>query len=177
MEPSPFQRLHHVAYVVRDQEATRHFYEDLIGLPLVATWAEVNEISLFPGRKVEYCHTFYGLGDGSALAFFAFADEAVYDAVSPKISNGFTHSAIAVTRQGQDQAKERLDAAGLRPYQIDHGYCQSLYVNDPDGMVVELTSDPDDIAELQQWQADSAHETLSRWLAGDRTPNNDVRNR
>ena len=31
-------RLHHTAYVTRDQQATRAFYEDLIGLPLVATW-------------------------------------------------------------------------------------------------------------------------------------------
>jgi catechol 2,3-dioxygenase-like lactoylglutathione lyase family enzyme len=30
-------RLHHTAYVTRDMEKTRHFYEDLIGLPLVAT--------------------------------------------------------------------------------------------------------------------------------------------
>jgi catechol 2,3-dioxygenase-like lactoylglutathione lyase family enzyme len=173
---APFRRLHHVAYVVRDQEATRHFYEDLIGLPLVATWAEVNEISLFPGRKVEYCHTFYGLGDGSALAFFAFADEDVYEAVSPKISNGFTHSAVAVSHEAQEHAKARLETAGLRPYQIDHGYCRSLYVNDPDGMVVELTSDPPDIANIQEWQAITAHGTLSRWLGGDRAPNNDFRN-
>jgi hypothetical protein len=34
------RRLHHAAWVTRDQEATRHFYEDIIGLPLVATWAE-----------------------------------------------------------------------------------------------------------------------------------------
>ena len=29
--------LHHAAWVTRDQEATRHFYEDILGLPLVAT--------------------------------------------------------------------------------------------------------------------------------------------
>ena len=34
------RRLHHAAWVTRDQEATRHFYEDILGLPLVATWAE-----------------------------------------------------------------------------------------------------------------------------------------
>ena len=30
-------RLHHYAYPTKDQEATRAFYEDMIGLPLVAT--------------------------------------------------------------------------------------------------------------------------------------------
>ena len=37
-------RLHHNAYVTRDQEATRRFYEDLIGLPLIATWCEADEL-------------------------------------------------------------------------------------------------------------------------------------
>ncbi len=57
-------RLHHNAYVSKDLEATRAFYEGLIGLPLVATWSEADE--LFGAKRV-YCHTFFGLGDGSAL--------------------------------------------------------------------------------------------------------------
>jgi catechol 2,3-dioxygenase-like lactoylglutathione lyase family enzyme len=39
------RRLHHAAWVTRDQEATRHFYEDILGLPLVATWAEPASIA------------------------------------------------------------------------------------------------------------------------------------
>jgi len=53
------QRLHHAAWVTRDQEATRHFYEDILGLPLVATWAE-----RAPSTGREYCHTFFALGAG-----------------------------------------------------------------------------------------------------------------
>ena len=37
-------RLHHTAYVTKDMEATRKFYEDVIGLPLVATWSESDEL-------------------------------------------------------------------------------------------------------------------------------------
>jgi len=171
------RRMHHIAYVVKDQNETRHFYEDVIGLPLIATWAEVNEFPAFPGREVEYCHTFFGLADGSALAFFSFADEDVYEVISPKFQNGFTHAAVAVGRDAQLQMKARLEAAGHSPYVIDHGYCVSLYVKDPDGMVFEFTADPDDAAEIGAWQAKTAHETLSRWMAGDRTPNNELRDR
>ena len=39
----PAFRLHHHAYVVDDQEATRAFYEDLLGFP-VATWCEVETV-------------------------------------------------------------------------------------------------------------------------------------
>jgi glyoxylase I family protein len=38
------KRLHHTAYVTRDMEATRRFYEEVIGLPLVATWSESDEL-------------------------------------------------------------------------------------------------------------------------------------
>jgi catechol 2,3-dioxygenase-like lactoylglutathione lyase family enzyme len=173
--PQHLQRMHHIAFVVKNQEQTRHFYEDVVGLPLIATWAEVGEISAFPGRKVEYCHTFFGLGDGAALAFFAFADDDVYDAMRLKDRNGFTHPAIAVTPQVQQQMRSRLDQSGYSPRFIDHGYCQSLYVDDPDGMVLEFTCDPVGAPDLMAWQVDTAHPTLARWVAGDRTPNNDLR--
>jgi glyoxylase I family protein len=32
--PAPIHQLHHVAYRARDAEETRHFYEDILGLPL-----------------------------------------------------------------------------------------------------------------------------------------------
>ena len=59
-------RLHHTAYVSRDLEATRKFYEEVIGLPLLATWCEKD--MLF-GAERTYCHLFFGLADGGALAF------------------------------------------------------------------------------------------------------------
>ncbi|MGH9055207.1 MAG: VOC family protein [Acidimicrobiales bacterium] len=65
-------RLHHHAFVTTDQEATRKFYEEIVGLPLVATWTEVEH--LMGGEEQEFCHTFYELGDGGCLAFFQFAN-------------------------------------------------------------------------------------------------------
>ncbi|WP_439491143.1 VOC family protein, partial [Blastomonas fulva] len=37
-------RLHHTAYTTRDLEATRAFYEDVLGFPLVATYCEMDEL-------------------------------------------------------------------------------------------------------------------------------------
>jgi catechol 2,3-dioxygenase-like lactoylglutathione lyase family enzyme len=56
-------RLHHHAYAVKDQEVNRHFIEDILGIPLVATWCER---VFFPdvGREVEFCHTFFEVKDG-----------------------------------------------------------------------------------------------------------------
>ena len=57
----PPQRLHHHAYVVRDQEVNRQFFEDLLGIPLVATWCEKHHNTRL-GREVPMCHTFFGHG-------------------------------------------------------------------------------------------------------------------
>lgn len=167
------RQIHHIAYVVRDQEATRQFYEDVLGLPLVATWSEVGRFPGFGDRMLEYCHTFFALDDGSALSFFAFADDDAYKAMRNR--NGIAHVALQVTPQDQEQMRERLEDAGYEPRFIDHGYAQSLYVEDPDRLTVEFTSEPSDAADIAVWQRAGAHDTLTRWLAGDHAPNNDFR--
>lgn len=168
-------RLHHNAYVCADQERTRHFYEDILGLPLVATWIEEAEFPEFPGRKLAYSHTFFGIGDGGALAFFAFADPEVAAAYAAKKQPFFVHIALAVTEATQQAIKRRIEAAKLPVRERDHGYCKSIYVQDPDGLVVEFTSDPPDAGKIHAQQRASAHETLRRWQAGDRTVNNTIR--
>ena len=99
-------RLHHNAFLTKDQEATRAFYEDLIGLPLVATWSEADE--LFGAERV-YCHTFFGLGDGSALAFFQFANQSDQDLFDPELTpSPFRHIALRVTPELQQEIHDRL---------------------------------------------------------------------
>jgi glyoxylase I family protein len=89
---SSASRLHHNAYVTRDLEATRHFYEDLLGLPLVATWCESDH--LFGAERV-YCHCFFGLADDSALAFFQFAKPEDQQLFGPKMPDSpFHHIAL-----------------------------------------------------------------------------------
>lgn len=169
-------RLHHTAYVTRDQAKTRAFYEDLIGLPLIATWAETEELF---GRTRTYCHTFFGLDDGSALAFFQFADpadEAEFGPIMPE--SPFHHIALNVADETQQKIDERLIAAGYAApdyYVLEHGYCRSLYVRDPNGMLLEFTVDAPDAIEDAPRKAALAREELDRWLSGDHTPNNKAR--
>ena len=76
-------RLHHTAYTTKNMEETRTFYEDVIGLPLVATWSESDKLF---GRMRASCHCFFGLADGGALAFFQFADKGDEKRFSPAIA-------------------------------------------------------------------------------------------
>src|SRR5215510_12304928 len=95
------QRLHHNAYVSKDLEKTRSFYEDLIGLPLIATWCESDELF---GEIRTYCHCFFGLEDGSALAFFQFAHERDEKLFNPQlVPSPFRHIALKVDHATQEQ--------------------------------------------------------------------------
>ncbi len=165
-------RLHHHAVVVEDQEATRHFYEDIIGLPLVATWCEVENVR---GKWRTYCHTFFGLADGSALAFFQFADPSDHEELVSNVPGALNHVAVAVSAEDQEAVIGRLDAAGIAHRTMNHGYCVSLYVSDPDGAALELTVDPENAEEIAAVRRGDAHAELARWLDGDHTPNNDLR--
>jgi catechol 2,3-dioxygenase-like lactoylglutathione lyase family enzyme len=169
-------RLHHTAYVTRDLEATRKFYEDVIGLPLIATWCEVDQ--LFGAERV-YCHLFFGLGDGGALAFFKFAkpeDEALFGPKMPP--SPFHHVALNVDAETQQGIEKRLAAAGYKEPQsfvLEHGYCRSLYVTDPNGMILEFTLDHPDVKSINATRLAKAHTELKRWMAGDHTSNNTYR--
>lgn len=44
-------------------------------------------------------------------------------------------------------------------------------------MTLEFTSDPKNVAEINEWQSKTAHDTLSKWMDGDLKPNNDLRHR
>ncbi|MDA3040177.1 MAG: VOC family protein [Actinomycetota bacterium] len=163
-------------YVTKDQEATRAFYEDILGFPLMATWSEADE--LFGAERV-YCHTFFGLADGSALAFFQFANEEDQALFDPELlPSPFRHIALRVDADGQAELERRLREAAWSPettFVLEHGYCRSLYTTDPNGMVIEFTVDVPQVEAINQERAADAHETLKRWLAGDHTSNNTYR--
>ena len=167
-------RLHHTAYVSSNLEATRHFYEDIIGLPLMATWCESD--MLF-GAERTYCHLFFGLGDGGALAFFQFADADDQAQFGPEMpATPFVHLALNVDKETQAELEGRIKAAGLEAtYTLEHGYCRSVYVVDPNGMTVEFTNDDPRASAGDAERKARAHDELKRWLGGDHTSNNTFR--
>ena len=172
-------RLHHFGCVVRDQAKTRHLMEEVLGFPLFATWIEKSHL-----REVDeehtFCHTFYALGDGSALAFFQFADPKMFEkcrAQIPPIVSRFEHLALKVSSAKYREIKQNLSAESIPFREIDHGYCQSLYINTTDGLELEFTVDPADLEQILEYQRAHASTDLDRWIAGDTTPNNILRHR
>ncbi|MES2605568.1 MAG: VOC family protein [Pseudomonadota bacterium] len=167
-------RLHHTAYVAKNLEVTRAFYEDMMGMPLMATWCEKTELF---GKERVYCHCFFGLKDESALAFFQFADADDQQEFGPELPiSGFRHIALKVDKAHQQELLARVKAANYpteKYYFLEHGYCNSLYVLDPDNMIVEFCTDHPQVDQINAEVLPKARSELKRWLAGDHTPNND----
>jgi catechol 2,3-dioxygenase-like lactoylglutathione lyase family enzyme len=165
------ERLHHYAFVIEDQERNRQFFEDVIGIPLVATWCE-HAYNGQLGRELDYCHTFYALADGGALAFFQYADPEAFAALKSASPDRGQHFAMLVSPGTYDEIVARIKAAKLPLRETDHGYCRSAYTQSPDGLKVEFTIDHPAVDEINAHQRRDCHAELERWLAGDHHTNN-----
>jgi len=158
MSPSPLPEihgLHHNAWRCSDSERTRQFYEDLLGLPLTDAFELEHSKT---GRPVHALHLFFGLGDGSSLAFF----EVPGMPFEFKAQHDFDlHIALEVDETALQPMLERGRNAGVEVRGItDHGFIHSIYLRDPDGYVVELTAPVAGVAPKERAQARRA---LDEW--------------
>jgi len=133
-------RLHHIAFGTRDPEATYDFYAKRLGMPLVHT---ENHLS---GRGW-FKHFFFDIGNGEYLGFFAFEGIGEKPGYRTDVSTGLgmpvwvNHVAFNVADAAAlAEIRERCRAHDV-PIQseIDHGWCQSIYLMDPNGIMVEFT--------------------------------------
>jgi len=157
---TPVHSLHHFAYRCRNAEETRHFYEDILGMPLVHTVYHDHVPST--GQYHPYFHIFFQLQDGSCLAFFDLLDDVGYTP-DPDTPEWVNHLALNVEkREDLLSAKERLEANGIEVLGIvDHKIFDSIYFFDPNGIRLELayqTAGPEKMAEL----AAAAHAGLAQ---------------
>jgi glyoxylase I family protein len=130
--------LHHFAYRCRDAEETRHFYEDLLGLPLVHIIREDHVPST--GEYCPYVHIFFQMHDGSCVAFFDLGDDKASEP-SPNTPAWVNHLALKMGSLAEiEAAKARLEKGGVSVLGItDHKIIKSIYFFDPNGIRVELT--------------------------------------
>jgi len=160
--PVPVHGLHHVAYRCRDAEETRHFYEDLLGLPLVhVVRADAVEST---GEACPFVHLFFEMTDGSCVAFFDLGDNIAAEP-SPNTPRWVNHLAMRVGSQADvDQARARLIAAGvdvIGPVSHD-GFVHSIYFFDPNGIRLELTLTTSSDDELKAFK-EEAHAACASW--------------
>jgi glyoxylase I family protein len=161
--PAPIHQLHHYAYRAKDAEETRHFYEDILGLPLY----HIIQSDYVPstGEYCPYTHFFFRLQDGSFIAFFDLGnDEAALP--SPNTPLWVNHISFRVdSQQALLDMKARLEAHGVEVLGItDHHIFHSIYFFDPNGVRLELTAQLADEFQMLQ-ESKTAHARLAEWTA------------
>ena len=157
----PVRHIHHQAYACWDSEETRHFYEDILEMPLIAT-VVIEDPLRDDGSG--YCYIFFKIGDGDTLAFFEHMS-----LVHPKCFNArsASHRHVKFEVEGDasvQQFKRKLDAAGVANTLKNLGTSLSLRFNDPNGLILELMANIPTSLEYQRTLRASAHSDLRHWL-------------
>jgi glyoxylase I family protein len=156
------RQISHTATRTRDMEAIRRFYEDFLGLPMVATL--LADFDVVTNKPSNYIHCLFQLADNSCIAFFQFED-GFRDDPAPRCSDPYErHLAIRVDDKASiERYADRAKAFGIEAFIVDHDDFYSLYLLDPDGEQVEVTWHKPSFDLLLD--ADVAHKTLKSWLA------------
>ena len=129
---SPGRGIHHAALICSDVVTTIEFYQGLLGFPLV----EVVENRDYPGSS----HLFFDVGNSTLLGFFDFPGLGLEPGI--EALGGVQHIAISIPQDRWDAIRARLDAEGI-PYDgPQRGIPESMYLRDPDGIGLEMLSDP-----------------------------------
>jgi glyoxylase I family protein len=129
---TPGRGIHHAALICSDVEQTIQFYQGLLGFPLV----ELTENRDYKGSS----HFFFDLGNRTLLGFFDFPGLGLEPGI--EAIGGVQHIAISVPRDRWEQLRDTLDAEGVTYAGPNLGIEESMYFKDPDGIQIELLSDP-----------------------------------
>ncbi len=131
---------HHLALATNDMAATHRFYTEAMGFELVK--AVVAPTPTGGWAK----HIFYDTGGDGMIAFWDLHDDTIgpFDA---SISNGIgvpgwvNHLAFAAELDDLGSCTDRWLRTGLDVVEIDHGFCRSIYTEDPNANTVEWCAD------------------------------------
>ena len=154
--------IHHQAFLCRDAEQTRWFYEDIMGFKLVA--ALDFESSPGSGEPLEYMHLFFEMGNGDHMAFFDIPDDV--DEEKFGYTSGFDqHIAFEVdTLEELESWKKHLnDKLGWASDPIDHDFVHSIYFYDPNGLALEITCRDENYEKIMKEDQRKAHNNLKLW--------------
>jgi catechol 2,3-dioxygenase-like lactoylglutathione lyase family enzyme len=150
--------LDHVVFPVWDADASLRFYGEALGLPLIGAFSGDD----WGGKQ--WLMMAFALGEGRELVLVALrgAERPAPDGLAPDVR----HFAFAVASGAEQEAwRARLEAAGVAVRDEDHGAQQSIYFEDPNGVVLEITTpasdttpaaDPAALVRARAWIAASA---------------------
>ncbi len=152
--------LDHVTIWGSNAEDTIAFYRDLLGMPLVLRQPNLDDPS--------QTHLFFDTGDGRILTVFV-GDRQSARGVRVG-TGGVHHLCFSVDPERYESVMAALEEAGHGYNVFDRGIFHSLYTQDNNGLVIELSADkydvPDDRRAEELREADGADYAKDEHLAG-----------
>ena len=127
------QGVHHITIVGAGRQTSIDFWEGLLGMPFVFEQPNLDNDS--------ESHLYFDPGDGRLITVFTDEDRESDAERTPTDPGCVHHLALSVSQASFRQAVERLDERGIRHSGVkDRGFMDSIYFEDPLGLLIELAS-------------------------------------
>ena len=127
------QGVHHITLVGAGRQTSIDFWEGLLGMPFVFEQPNLDN----PNES----HLYFNPGDGRLITVFTDDGRTPDRERTPTDPGCVHHLAFAVSQATFAQTVERLDERGIHHSGVkDRGFMDSIYFNDPLGLLIELAS-------------------------------------
>jgi catechol 2,3-dioxygenase-like lactoylglutathione lyase family enzyme len=127
------QGVHHITIVGAARQTSIDFWEGVLGMPFVFEQPNLDN----PSES----HLYFDPGDGRLITVFTDEDRAGDPDRTSTDPGSVHHLAFALSQATFGQAVERLDERGIRHSGVkDRGFMDSVYFEDPLGLLIELAS-------------------------------------
>lgn len=130
MKKIQVQGAHHITLVGSTRQSAIDFWEGLLGMPFIFEQPNLG--------KPDENHLYFDPGDGRLLTVFTNESRADAGRPAPRDVGCVEHIAFNVSRATFTQAPARLTERGISFIERDRGFMNSIYLQDPNGLKVEL---------------------------------------
>jgi catechol 2,3-dioxygenase-like lactoylglutathione lyase family enzyme len=128
------QGVHHITIVGADRQTSIDFWEGVLGMPFVFEQPNLDN----PSES----HVYFDPGDGRLITVFTNEERVAEPRSTPRELGHVHHLAFSLSQATFRQVVERLDERGIRHSGVkDLRFMDSIYFEDPLGLLVELASD------------------------------------
>ena len=127
------QGVHHITINGANRQTSIDFWEGVLGMPFVFEQPNLDNA----GES----HLYFDPGDGRLITVFTNEARAPEQKSAPREPGIVHHLAFALSQATFAQTVERLDERGIEHSGVkDRGFMDSIYFEDPLGLLVELAS-------------------------------------
>jgi catechol 2,3-dioxygenase-like lactoylglutathione lyase family enzyme len=127
------QGVHHITIVGADRQTSIDFWEGVLGMPFVFEQPNLDNRS--------ESHLYFDPGDGRLITVFTNEDRTGDPSRTATDPGCVHHLAFAISQATFAQTVERLTERGIRHSGVkDRGFMDSIYFEDPLGLLIELAS-------------------------------------